>query len=139
MQIRFIVSIMAAIVAQTLSAWGSEPEQYFPEGAGKSIAVAECGRCHGLEQVLVGHSSEGWTMIIQMMEAFGMKLTPNQIAVVTDYLTKNFPERTPPPPTSFPQPTGSISLQTVCDQRGVCCLGEREGCFGAGETGLEVR
>jgi hypothetical protein len=104
--------------------------QVFPDGPGKDIVISNCGRCHDLDRLRSGHSAEGWQIIIHKMQALGMGLPEGRLRTVIEYLAKNFPEQGGPPPAKITQSNGPINLPLVCDQRGVCCMGEREGCFG---------
>jgi virginiamycin B lyase len=70
--------------------------QDFPEGAGKQIVTAVCGACHDINRLKVGYTPEGWRTVIRMMQNVETPVPPDQWATVTEYLTKNFPERQRP-------------------------------------------
>jgi hypothetical protein len=113
--------------------WSVSPSiaQDFPEGPGRNLVVSNCGRCHGLDRVSAGHSVEGWQGIVYKMQGLGMGLPQDQVSTVIGYLAQNFPEKDRVEPGQGIQSNNPINLPRVCDQRGVCCLGEREGCFGS--------
>jgi virginiamycin B lyase len=68
-----------------------------PEGNGKKAVQTYCVQCHGLNTVTrAGYSQEGWRNNIQMMTNVGATLPKDEIDVVTQYLSKNFPERSRP-------------------------------------------
>ncbi len=104
--------------------------QVFPNAPGKDIVISSCGRCHDLDRVISGHSAEGWQMIVHKMQALGMDLPTDQVRTVVDYLVNYFPEQEAVR-ARVTRSNDPIDLPEVCDQRGVCCLGEREGCFGS--------
>ena len=67
-----------------------------PEGNGKEIVQAACLGCHGPERITrVGLTPQEWQRVMNDMIAVGTSLTPDQIPVVTEYLAKNFPDRSP--------------------------------------------
>src|SRR5262249_16671566 len=70
--------------------------QDFPDGPGKQIVTAVCGGCHDINRIRVGYTPEGWRTVIRMMPNVEMPVPADQWATVTDYLTKNFPERPRP-------------------------------------------
>src|SRR4030081_2102998 len=70
--------------------------QDFPEGSGKQIVTAVCGACHDINRIRVGYTPEGWRIVIRMMQNMETPIPADQWATVTDYLTKNFPERARP-------------------------------------------
>ena len=43
-----------------------------------------------------GYTAEGWRTVMRMMINHGVALSPDQVATVTEYLTKNFPEKPKP-------------------------------------------
>jgi hypothetical protein len=102
----------------------------FPNGVGKTIVIAQCGRCHELDRAIAGYTPEGWRTVIRMMLNLGMDLPQDQVDIVTEYLIKSFPGKARPSPALIPGSGEAIILQQVCDKRGVCCLGESEACFG---------
>src|SRR5678816_3384166 len=64
-----------------------------PDGAGKEIVSTACTQCHALSLVTgAGYSREEWPMVFGGM----VKLPADQLAVVADYLAKNFPDKPKP-------------------------------------------
>src|SRR5260221_14431783 len=73
-----------------LPAWG----QSLPEGKGKEIAAAKCMSCHALEaRVGNGYTAEGWATAVRMMTNHGVPLSKEEVATLTPYLAKNYPEK----------------------------------------------
>ena len=68
----------------------------FPDGPGKSTVVSICGSCHDIGRLAAGYTPEGWHSVIRMMQNFGAPIPPEDVAGITDYLIKSFPERPRP-------------------------------------------
>src|SRR5439155_855528 len=67
--------------------------QELPDGKGKEIVAASCNSCHPFHARLGGgYTPEGWRTVMRMMANHGVVLPSDQLATVTEYLTKNFPE-----------------------------------------------
>lgn len=66
-----------------------------PEGLGKEVVQAQCVRCHTLNNIVNsgGYTREGWATAIGTM----VELPMDQVALVSEYLAKNFPEQLRPP------------------------------------------
>lgn len=63
----------------------------FPDGPGKSDVQANCGGCHGLDQVSSAkHTPADWTETVKRMVTYGADLKDPQVATIADYLSKNF-------------------------------------------------
>ena len=78
---------------------GQAPNVPMPEGAGKAIVQAKCTVCHDLERVAQrdGNTPEGWQMILNNMVTLGAQVTPDEVQVVHQYLSSNFPDTAPKP------------------------------------------
>ncbi|HLI96362.1 MAG TPA: hypothetical protein VKT72_09780 [Candidatus Baltobacteraceae bacterium] len=67
-----------------------------PEGAGKTLVQGACTKCHSLDRVVrSGNTPDGWRTTVSMMVNYGAKLTPQQVTLVSKYLSANFPPRGP--------------------------------------------
>jgi virginiamycin B lyase len=83
----------AALLSTTLSAWG----QSAPEGKGKEMVDALCNSCHPLTaRTGSGYTARGWQTVMRMMTNHGVPIPKDQIAPMTAYLAKNFPEKGKP-------------------------------------------
>jgi len=83
----------AALLCGPLPASGQE----LPDGKGKEFVAASCNSCHPFYARLgAGYTPEGWRTVMRMMANHGVVLPPDQLATVTEYLTKNFPEKPKP-------------------------------------------
>ncbi len=80
-----------------------------PEGNGKDAVQAYCVQCHGLNQVVnAGHTAQQWQTVVNMMINDGAKLPRDQVAMVTEYLVKNFPPKAAPSAVLIP---GSVQVE----------------------------
>jgi len=87
-----LLSLMApALLCAALPAWG----QALPDGKGKELVAATCSGCHAF-RVGGGYTPEGWRTVMRMMTNHGLVFSEDQLATITDYLTKNFPEKPKP-------------------------------------------
>src|SRR5881392_3376336 len=83
----------AALLCSALPAWSQE----LPEGQGKEMVAALCNSCHPFYARLGGgYTAEGWRTVMRMMANHGVNIPPDQLATITEYLTKNFPEKGKP-------------------------------------------
>ena len=79
--------------------------QELPEGKGKEIVAASCNSCHPFHARLGGgYTPKGWVTVMQMMANHGVSVPPDQLATVTEYLAKNFPEKPKPAGVVVPGP-----------------------------------
>jgi virginiamycin B lyase len=69
----------------------------WPEGPSKQRFVATCDGCHDINRVRVGYTPEGWLTVVRMMQNAHAPVPADEWGAMTDYLIKNFPERTRPP------------------------------------------
>ena len=93
--------IVAALVCAAQPASGQE----LPEGKGKELVAAQCNSCHPFyARVGAGYTAEGWRTVMRMMVNHGVAIPPDQLATMTDYLTRNFPEKPKPPGVVIPGP-----------------------------------
>src|SRR5262245_46752921 len=98
---RLLVIVMAVAV---LGASVPAAAQDLPEGEGKQTVAVLCGSCHDVNRVRAGYTPQGWRTVMQMMFNFGVAVPTDQLATVTEYLTRNFPERSKPPAVVIPGP-----------------------------------
>jgi len=74
------------------SAFPSQSQE-LPEGKGKEIVLANCNSCHTFySRVGAGYTAKGWDTVMRMMANHGITVPPDQVPILMDYLTKNFPE-----------------------------------------------
>ena len=99
------LAVIAALSCTTLPAHAQQKPVNLPDGPGKDMVVAHCSGCHGLSRVAAtAYNQDYWSTAIRMMINFGVALPPDQVIVVTDYLSKHFPERPRPVARIIPGP-----------------------------------
>ena len=63
-----------------------------PDAPGKDVTVKLCASCHAAETVAsVRHTPEGWRDVIAKMVAAGAEGTEQELAIVHQYLSTQFP------------------------------------------------
>src|SRR5215470_3366492 len=93
--------MLAALLWCSTSAWGQE----LPEGKGKELVAAQCNSCHPFfSRVGAGYTPTGWKTVLRMMTNHGVSIPSDQLATMTEYLTKNFPEKPKPVGVVIPGP-----------------------------------
>lgn len=96
-----------------LSSSVSLQAQAFPDGPGKAILERECSTCHAPDMVRTfGRSPEEWHDVVISMIDQGAKLSDEQVPVLVDYLSKNWPLKgasasTAPAPAAAAPPAAS--------------------------------
>ena len=81
--------ILAAGPAAPMPAQASG--QGLPDGPGKDVTVRVCSVCHEpVRAASVRLTREGWEAVVDSMVKRGAKGTPEDLAVVVDYLATNF-------------------------------------------------
>src|SRR6202795_1471489 len=90
---RFLSLMAAVLLCGALPAWSQE----LPEGKGKEMVATSCNSCHPFHARLGGgYTAEGWHTVMRMMTNHGVVVPADQLVTVTEYLIKNFPEKTKP-------------------------------------------
>ena len=92
-RISVIATTLIFLAAQFSSAHLSTLQtRTLPEGAGKEETQKMCSACHDLDKSLSQKQDKaGWARTVEKMVAFGLKSTDAEIAIVTEYLAKNYP------------------------------------------------
>src|SRR6266508_3077019 len=93
--------LVAALMCFALPAWSQE----LPEGKRKEMVAALCNSCHPFHARLGGgYTAEGWRTVMQVMANHGVAVPADQVATITEYLAKNFPEKAKPAGVTIPGP-----------------------------------
>src|SRR5262245_42729800 len=88
-----VLSLAAMLLVTVRPAAGQE----LPEGKGKELVAAQCNSCHPFfARIGGGYTPEGWRTVMRMMTNHGVAIPPDQLATMTDYLIRNFPEKPKP-------------------------------------------
>jgi virginiamycin B lyase len=89
----------------------AQSQSALPQGNGRDQVQAACAGCHSLNTVMnAGFNTEGWQREVTGMIGRGAKLTPDQVPVVVEYLTTNFPPQPTPKAVLIPG-TEKVSFQ----------------------------
>ena len=102
-----LFAIAIFLAAANAPAWGQQPQPGadFPDGPAKAIVVPMCGGCHDINRLKAGYTAAGWRTVMRMMQNMDVPLPSDQVAAVTEYLTKSFPERARPAAAVIDGPT----------------------------------
>src|ERR1700693_6408124 len=91
----FVCSAVLFSVLPARSQGRGGPPPTIPDGPGKEVVEVQCTRCHTVGNIVNsgGFTRQGWE------ETFGamVQLPKDQVALVSEYLAKNFPEQPRPP------------------------------------------
>jgi hypothetical protein len=81
-----VVAIIVAVLGVRPTAAQVDPR--LPEGPNRDLVIRICGSCHDLSNLYstVGRSREGWNETIDNMVLFGLSVTPQERALILDYL-----------------------------------------------------
>ena len=97
-------SLFVLLTAAVLTP-GQVKERPLPAGSAKTIIETACTTCHALTLITTaGHTPADWKLLVERMVAAGADVPKNQVAAVTDYLTKSFPEGNVPKAVIIPGP-----------------------------------
>ncbi|HVW87729.1 MAG TPA: hypothetical protein VHB50_23740 [Bryobacteraceae bacterium] len=95
MYTKSLFSLLAAILLS--SPLIAQEQRPLPAGNGKETVEAACAQCHSLNLIgNAGHSREQWRTVLSMMVNAGAKVPRDQMPVLLDYLSKNFPPKGAP-------------------------------------------
>jgi hypothetical protein len=72
--------------------------------------------------------------VVRKMQGYGLSLPDDKIEIVITYLSRNFSQSREVAGVDAFQQDGPIVFEQICDDRGVCCLGTAEVCFGRGRS-----
>ena len=98
-------SLLSLLTAALLCSVFPSQSQELPEGKGKEIVEAKCNSCHVFHaRVGSGYTAKGWSTVLRMMTNHGIPLSKDEIATLTPYLAKNFPEKGKPVGVVVPGP-----------------------------------
>ena len=107
MKSRFQASLLAsAFVSIATPALGQDAAD-----RGKALVDAQCNSCHALTaRTGSGYTKEEWQVVMRMMTNHGVKISPEELPVMTEYLAKTFPVKPRPAAVLLPGPV-KVSMQ----------------------------
>ena len=91
---RFVVpaAVFVAALSFTAALSAALLTQDMPEGPGKDETTKICGKCHeAVRAASIRLTPDGWTNLVADMVNRGASGSPEELAVVTNYLVTNFP------------------------------------------------
>src|SRR5258707_1104246 len=101
----FVSPVLSLLVGALLGAARPASGQELPEGPGKELVAAQCNSCHPLtSRIGAGYTPAGWRTVMRMMINNGVPIPPDQLATMTAYLAKTFPEKPKPVGVVIPGP-----------------------------------
>jgi virginiamycin B lyase len=98
MAMRAALTVLSlTIVLGSPTAHAQYTAKEWPEGPSKARFAAACDSCHDINRIRVGYTAEGWLSVVRMMQNVNAPVPAEEWGAMTDYLIKNFPERSRPP------------------------------------------
>jgi competence ComEA-like helix-hairpin-helix protein len=94
MRLSFVATVVMLLLVAASGSPGSmlAAQTVLPDAPGRDVTVKVCAGCHAAETVAsVRHSPEGWRDVIAKMVAAGAKGTEQELAMVHQYLSTQFP------------------------------------------------
>lgn len=99
------LAALCAAIALSATAQAQAQTKPLPAGDAKALIETACTTCHALSLITgAGHTSEDWKLLVERMVSAGAEVKPNQEAMVSAYLAKNFPEGNVPKAVILPGP-----------------------------------
>ena len=87
-----LVLIAYCLLLAAFAAGAHGQGRALPDGPGKAETQKLCSTCHEIDRSIAPRQDRaGWQATVSKMVASGMKATDDEIALVLDYLVKNFP------------------------------------------------
>ena len=79
--------LIFGIIAASLLCVGAGAVE-LPAGPNKDVVARACGSCHDLDMVFdaAGQTREGWSGTIEEMAGYGLKVSPDERALILEYL-----------------------------------------------------
>jgi len=91
-----LIRFLLASAALALFAAGAYAQ--LPDGAGKAETQRLCVQCHELERSISPRQNRaGWQATMGKMASLGMKASDEDMQIVLDYLSRNYPASDLPP------------------------------------------
>jgi hypothetical protein len=87
-----IVGIVVAVLIVGTTA--AQDDSRLPQGPNRELVVRTCGGCHELSNLYstVGRTRERWSITLDDMVRVGMRITPQERALILDYLATYLPQ-----------------------------------------------
>ena len=94
---RFIVYAPLGVFLAVLASAPSSRAEELPEGPNRELVRQTCTACHEIENLLrlSGADRDVWEIIIDEMVSNGLRITPEERAIIVDYLVTYLGPRRP--------------------------------------------
>ena len=86
---RLLIGVIgASLVFLSVRSTTAQIDPRMPEGPNRELVVRKCTSCHDVSNFIgtAGRSRAGWDSKIEDMLLYGMRITPEERALVLDYL-----------------------------------------------------
>jgi hypothetical protein len=86
-----VVGVVVAVLGVGPTA--AQDNARLPEGPNRELVVRTCGGCHDLSNLYStsGRTRERWNLTIDDMTLLGLRITPQERALILDYLATYLP------------------------------------------------
>jgi hypothetical protein len=87
-----VIGVVGWTLVAALPGWA----QYatLPDGPNRELVGAVCGSCHDIEMVAIGRrSEERWSLTIDEMVGYGLRISPDDRALILRYLATYLPAK----------------------------------------------
>ena len=91
-----LCGLLIAILTGAGATAGQSPQRVpsgegLPDGPGKDVTVQACGSCHDARRAAsVRLTRDGWAAVIDSMQRFGARFSPEEVPIILDYLSTHF-------------------------------------------------
>ena len=93
---RLLIAVVGVIlVVMSVHPATTQIDPRLPEGPNRDLVVRLCATCHDISNLFstVGRSRVGWNEKIDDMVFYGLKITPEERALILDYLATYLPRQ----------------------------------------------
>jgi hypothetical protein len=86
-------AVIGAILICLIVPVSAQIDSRMPEGPNRELVARKCTSCHDVSNFVgtAGRSRAGWDVKIEDMVLYGMRITPEERALVLDYLATYLP------------------------------------------------
>lgn len=88
---RTTLALLASILAGA-PLWAEQAPGEPPDGPGLELIQRSCISCHDIYMITTKRKTpEQWADVMDLMAARGAEVTPEEMQVIEEYLSRNFP------------------------------------------------
>jgi mono/diheme cytochrome c family protein len=88
---RIRLAMLASIFA-SVPLWAQQPASEPPAGAGLELIQRSCISCHDIYMITTKRKTpQQWAEVMDLMAARGAEVTPEEMQIIEEYLSQNFP------------------------------------------------